>query len=159
MKQQTRCDSPGTFARQFHDGQVWWQALGSRLCWKRWTIRWGLGGWACKIFLLIKQNICSGRGDRHRWVSFPIPPSFQECDAVKNLSNDGDQLQVWPSPFGGELMRLFMAEYQRFANLFAIHHLCFRTDPDEEQPWWRRSWKAKEKTDFSWATWLNWLVV
>ena len=63
-------------------------------------------------FSLIKQNICSGRGDRHRWVSFPIPPSFQECDAVKNLSNDGDQLQIWSSPFGGELM---LSSYQRFA--------------------------------------------
>ena len=53
-----------------------------------------IGGLGMEKISLIKQNICSGRGDRHRWVSFPIPPSFQECDAVKNLSNDGDQLQV-----------------------------------------------------------------
>ena len=39
--------------------------------------------------------ICfSGRGDCHRWLSFPVPPSLQECDAVANLSDDGNQLQV-----------------------------------------------------------------
>ena len=39
--------------------------------------------------------ICfSGRGDRHRWLSLPVPPSLQECDAVANLSDDGNQLQV-----------------------------------------------------------------
>ena len=36
----------------------------------------------------------SGRGDRHRWLSLPVPPPLQECDAVANLSDDGNQLQV-----------------------------------------------------------------
>ena len=43
----------------------------------------------------------SGRGDCHRWLSLPVPPALQECDAVANLSDDGNQLQVWPAPIRG----------------------------------------------------------
>ena len=43
----------------------------------------------------------SGRGDRHRWLSLPVPSPLQECDAVANLSDDGNQLQVWPAPIRG----------------------------------------------------------
>ena len=42
----------------------------------------------------ISTRFSSGRCDRHRRLSFPIPPPLQECDAVQNLSDDGDQLQV-----------------------------------------------------------------
>ena len=56
------------------------------------------------VFVLIQEDglqstnniyICfSGRGDCHRWLSLPVPPPLQECDAVANLSDDGNQLQV-----------------------------------------------------------------
>ena len=62
-------------------------------------------------FVLIQEDgmqfanniyICfSGRGDRHRWLSLPVPSPLQECDAVANLSDDGNQLQVWPAPIRG----------------------------------------------------------
>ena len=63
------------------------------------------------VFVLIQEDglqstnniyICfSGRGDCHRWLSLPVPPALQECDAVANLSDDGNQLQVWPAPIRG----------------------------------------------------------
>ena len=55
------------------------------------------------VFVLIQEDrmqfanniYCfSGRGDCHRWLSLPVPPALQECDAVANLSDDGNQLQV-----------------------------------------------------------------
>ena len=56
------------------------------------------------VFVLIQEDgmqstnniyVCfPGRGDRHRWLSLPVPSPLQECDAVANLSDDGNQLQV-----------------------------------------------------------------
>ena len=102
MKSCPTLKTPGMSARQFLDVQAWWQVLELQLCSKRWTTRWGL---SCAARKIVELWTCfsSGRCDRHRRLSFPIPPPLQECDAVQNLSDDGDQLQVWPPPFRGDL--------------------------------------------------------
>ena len=99
--------------KQSPGGQVWWLVLVWQPCWRRWTTRWCkniLRGRCLYLYWFEKMDcslqitfiICfSGRGDRHRWLSLPVPSPLQECDAVANLSDDGNQLQVWPAPIRG----------------------------------------------------------
>ena len=80
------------------------------------------------VFVLIQEDglqstnniyICfSGCSDRHRWLSLPVPPPLQECDAVANLSDDGNQLQVWPAPIRGFAFS--------FPNIVPLMYLLFK---------------------------------